>query len=134
MRKIFAIYLLIPLLAASQTDSTFNSNGNVLKITEPGINTLTTKYKNILKKKGGGDGWRIQIKFAEKRKDILTYKMKFKNLFPEIPTQIKFESPYYKLTIGNFRTKNAALKMKEKIGGHFPSAHPVPSIINLENF
>ena len=134
MKKIFILCLLIPLLGVSQTDSTFNSKGKVIKITESGINDLVRKYKNLLKNKGGSDGWRIQIKFASKRKDILTYKMKFTNLFPTIPTQIKFESPYYKLTVGNFKTKNLALKTKEKISVHFPAAHPVPSIINLENF
>ena len=58
------------------------------------------------------------------------------NLYPEIPVQIAFDSPNYKLTVGNFRTRNEALKIKHQISKNFPGAYPVPIIIDpdlLEN-
>jgi len=47
----------------------------------------------------------IANKITSKREHILPYQLKFTNLYPEIPAQIIFESPYYKLTVGNFRSK-----------------------------
>ena len=58
--------------------------------------------------------------------------MKFISLYPKIPTKIIFESPYYKLTAGNFRTKNEALKIKQVISKNFPGSHPISTIIDPE--
>ncbi|MAX05772.1 MAG: hypothetical protein CMD19_04880 [Flavobacteriales bacterium] len=130
MKKILIILFLIPLLAFTQSDTTFNSKGSIISIDEEGITNLLHKYKTILRDKGGVDGWRLQIKFTSKREDILPYQVKFTNLYPEIPAQITFDSPYYKLTVGNFKTKNEALKVKHKISKNFPGAHPISIIID----
>jgi hypothetical protein len=130
MKKLLVILFLIPLLGLTQTDTTFNSKGEIISVNQKGINDLVTKYKTILKNKNGIDGWRLQIKFTSKRKDILPYQIKFTNLYPKISTQITFESPYYKLTVGNFRTKNEALKIKHEISKNFPGNHPVVSIVD----
>jgi len=130
MKKILIILFLIPLLAFTQSDTTFNSKGSIISIDEKGITNLLHKYKKILRDKGGVDGWRLQIKFTSKREDILPYQVKFTNLYPEIPAQITFDSPYYKLTVGNFKTKNEALKMKHMISKNFPGAHPISIIID----
>ena len=130
MKKLLVIFFLIPLLGFPQSDTTFNSKREIISINQEGINYLMGKYKTILKNKDGVDGWRLQIKFTSKREDILPYQVKFTNLYPEIPAQITFDSPYYKLTVGNFRTKNEALKIKHEISNNFPGAHPVASLIN----
>ena len=130
MKKILIILFLIPLLAFTQSDTTFNSKGSIISIDEEGITNLLHKYKTILRDKGGVDGWRLQIKFTSKREDILPYQVKFTKLYPEIPAQIVFDSPYYKLTVGNFKTKNEALKVKHKISKNFPGAHPISIIID----
>ena len=91
---------------------------------------MVHKYKTILKNIGGVKGWRIQVTFKAKRENILPLQIKFSRLYPEIPAQITFDSPYYKLTVGNFRTRNEAIKIKHQINKVFPSAHPVPIIIN----
>ena len=132
MKKLLVIFFLTPLLGFPQSDTTFNSNGEITSINQKEIDNLVSKYKTILKNKDGVDGWRLQIKFTSKREDILPYKVKFINLYPEIPTQIAFESPYYKLTVGNYRTKNEALKIKYKIRKKFPGAHPISRIIDLD--
>jgi hypothetical protein len=130
MKKLLVIYFLIPLLGFTQTDTTFNFEGEILSVNQKGIDNLVEKYKKILKNKDGIDGWRLQIKFTSKREDILPYKVKFINLYPKIATQITFDSPYYKLTAGNFKTKNEALKIKYKIRKSFPGAHPISIIID----
>ena len=130
MKKLIIIFFLIPLLGFTQSDTTLNSKREILNINQKGINNLLTKYKKILRSKDGVKGWGLQIKFTSKRKDILPYQRKFTNLYPGIRAKITFESPYYKLTAGNFRTKNEALKLKYMIGQNFPAAHPVSIIID----
>lgn len=130
MKKIIFVLLLTPILAYTQIDTTLNSNQEIISINQRGINDLILKYKRILKNKKGIDGWKLQIKFTSKREDILPYKIRFTNLYPEIPTQIIFESPYYKLMAGKFKTKNEAMKIKDEIKKQFPATHAVPTIIN----
>ena len=128
------IIFIIPFLGFSQNQNSLNDKKETTFITQTKINDLVYKYKQILENKNGVDGWRLQIKFTSKREDILPYQLKFTNLYPEIPVQIIFDSPYYKLTAGNFRTKNEALKIKHKIHNNFPGAHPVSTIIAVNLF
>ena len=127
---------MFPIFALSQSDTTFNTKGEIISINQKGVDKLVSKYKEILKKTGGVEGWRIQLIFKDQKEEILPYQIKFTNLYPEIPVQIAFDSPNYKLTVGNFRTRNEALKIKHQISKNFPGAYPVPIIIDpnlLEN-
>ena len=103
-------------------------------INQKGINNLVSKYKKILRAQGGIEGWRIQIAFKAKREDILAKQAKFTHLYPKIPAQIIFDSPYYKLTVGNFRTKYEALKVKKEISKNFPNTHPISVVIEPDLF
>ena len=132
MKKILIILFLLPLLGFTQKDTVFSSENEIIRISEKGVENLLNVYRTILINKGGADGWRLQIKFTSKRENILPYQVKFANLFPDIPAQITFDSPYYKLTVGNFKTKNEALKIKHKISKHFPGAHPISIVIDHE--
>ena len=127
---------MFPIFVFSQSDTTFNTKGEIISINQKGVDKLVSKYKQILKKTGGVEGWRIQLIFKGQKEEILPYQIKFTNLYPEIPVQITFDSPNYKLTVGNFRTRNKALKIKHQISKNFPGAYPVPIIIDpdlLEN-
>ena len=130
MKNLFFLFILFPSLLVAQTDTTLSENGDVTSINDEEIDALVRKYKTILKNTGGVEGWRIQVTFKAKREDILPLQIKFSKLYSEIPAQITFDSPYYKLTVGNFRTRNEAIKIKHQINKVFPSAHPVPIIIN----
>ncbi len=134
MKNVFLAILFMPFLGFTQIDTTINSKKEITSINQKGINQLISKYKETLKEKNGVTGWRLQIKFTSKREDILPYQRKFNELYPEIPTHITFDSPYYKLTVGNFRQKNDALKTKHKIDKEFPGSHPIKIIIDPKLF
>jgi len=136
MKKILFLTLMFPIFALSQSDTTFNTKGEIISINQKGVDKLVSKYKQILKKTGGVDGWRIQLIFKGQKEEILPYQIKFTNLYPEIPVYLTHASPNYKLTVGNFRTRNEALKIKHQISKNFPGAYPVQIIIDpdlLEN-
>ena len=130
MKKLLFLFILFPSLLIAQTDTSLSEKGNITSINEGGIDALVRKYKTILENTGGVEGWRIQVTFKAKRENILPLQIKFSKLYPEIPAQITFDSPYYKLTVGNFRTRNEAIKIKHQINKVFPGAHPVPIIID----
>ena len=132
MKKLLIILFLTPELVFAQSDTSLDEKEKIMMFNQIGINKLVDKYKRKLKNKHGFDAWRLQIKFTSKREDILPHQVKFTNLYPEIPTQITFDSPYYKLTAGNFRTKNEALKTKHTISNNFPGAHPISIIIDSD--
>ena len=136
MKKVFFLFILLPFLSVSQTDTTLSENGSITSINEEEINTLVRKYENILKARNGAEGWRVQLMFKAKKEEITQLKIAFIKLYPEIPSYLKYETPYYRIRVGNCRTKLEAIKIKHQISKHFPSAYPVPEIINfsqLEN-
>lgn len=88
---------------------------------------LENYHKHLVqnRKEGGIDGYKIRIfsdngmgaKEAQKRVHA-----RFLSLFPEIQIDPRYEGSYYKIYVGNFRTKRDALKAMEKISKRFPDA------------
>jgi len=115
----------------AQIDTTIAKNGNITSINERGINALVHKYENILKNKNGVEGWRVQLMFKAKQEEIKQLKIDFIKLYPEIPAYLEYDAPYYRVRVGNCRTKLEAIKIKHQISKNFPGAYPVPEIINF---
>ena len=131
MKKIFFLFILLPFLSVAQTDTTLSENGSITSINEKGINVLVKKYKNLLKAKTGVEGWRVQIIFKTKKEEIQQLKIAFIKLYPEIPAYLGYEEPYYKVRVGDCKTRLEALKIKYQISENFPGAYLVPEIINF---
>ena len=131
MKKILFIFITLPFILVAQSDTTLNEKKDITSINEQGINVLVHKYENILKAKNGVDGWRVQLLFKAKQKEIMQLKIDFINLYPKIPAYLEYNDPYYKIRVGDFRTKLEAIKIKHQISKHFPGAYPVPEIINF---
>ena len=133
MKKLFFLFILLPFLSVAQTDTTLSENGSITSINEIGINTLVSKYEAILKVRNGVDGWRVQIMFKTKKEELKQLKIAFIKLYPEIPAYLEYEAPYYRIRVGNCRTKLEAIKIKALISKNFPGAYPVPEIINFSH-
>ena len=131
MKRLILFLAVFPFFVNAQSDTIFSSNSEVISVNEKGIKALVGKYENILKTKNGVDGWRVQLKFKAKEAEILQLKLKFIRLYPSIPILLEYEEPYYRIRVGNCRTKLEAIKIKNKISKHFPNAYPVPEIINF---
>jgi len=73
----------------------------------------------------GIDGYRIQIFFDSgnnsktRANEIIEG---FVERFPEVAAYISFKEPYYRVRIGDFRTKLEALGFLQKINGVYPNA------------
>ena len=131
MKKLLFLFTIFPFLLAAQTDTTLSENGDITSINEKGIDALVHKYENILKAKNGVEGWRVQLMFKAKQEEIKQLKIDFIKLYPEIPAYLEYDAPYYRVRVGNCRTKLEAIKIKHQISKNFPGAYPVPEIINF---
>ncbi len=117
------------------SDNQDYSPGN-LKITQDErIDMLLLRYQKLKYKENSMPGYRIQIFFGSgrnSRESALDSKARFLSDFPGYPAYIIYETPYYKVRVGNFRTKREAADLFSKLKRKFPEAYITPlGIINL---
>ncbi len=73
-------------------------------------------------------GYRVRIFFDNKqsaRNESETTLKKFNTLFPDVMAYRIYVNPYFKVTVGDFRTKSEAMSLLARIKGEFPSAFVV---------
>lgn len=79
-------------------------------------------------------GYRIRIFFdnartaRERSAEIVK---QFEEQFPLIAVYRSYDNPYFKVTVGDFRTRSEAIKELRKLSKEFPSAFIVREEINL---
>lgn len=157
IRKLFLVVVILgssALIAQSQsivrssdlfTRKDGNPNAGKLNIMhDPALDTLISRYilgyKNLEEKNGysGMDGYRIQIYSSSNRnakeessKANAEFLSKFpESEFPELKSYTLFAQPaYYKIRVGNFRTRTEATRLFLLISKVFPDAYIVPDII-----
>lgn len=86
------------------------------------------------KNKEGIDGFRVEIFFSSDinaKNQALKIKTDFLKEHPEYPVHVKFVTPNFRVRIGDFRTKNEALKLYKQIQDDYPTAFIVPDIIDF---
>jgi hypothetical protein len=74
-------------------------------------------------------GYRIQI-YLGNRNEATTARFKFMDQWPDYQVYSIFESPYFKVRVGDFLSKPAAERFLETIRKDFPSAFIVPDEVN----
>jgi len=119
-----------------------DSNSGQLNISQdPALDTLIAryilKYRNLEEKNGypGIEGWRIQIYSSSNRnarEESGKVRADFMGKFPDVVSYLLFAEPgYYKIRVGDFRTKTEATKLYLLISKAFPDAYIVPDFINF---
>jgi len=91
---------------------------------------------HIRKNQQGGNmpGFRVEIFFSSElnaRQKAQNVKSEFLAAFPDYNVYISYISPDFKVRVGNFRTRNEALKAVNVFKGQFPKAFVVPDQIEL---
>lgn len=74
------------------------------------------------------NGYRVRIFFDNRqtaRNESEATMKKFKSLFPDVSAYRLYANPYFKVTVGDFRTKSEAMALLARIKGDFPSAFVV---------
>jgi hypothetical protein len=82
----------------------------------------------------GIQGFRVEIFFSSEinaRLKAQNIKNEFLSAYPDYNVYISFVSPDFKVKVGDFRTKNDALRLMKEIRGQFPKAFVVPDLIEF---
>jgi len=116
-------------------------SGKLTIIQDPAIDTMITRYilenKNLEERNGytGVEGFRIQIyNNSDRNAKIESAKVRqeFMNQFPDVVSYLLFAEPaWYKVRVGNFRSRTEATRLFLIVSKKFPNADLVPDIINL---
>jgi hypothetical protein len=101
---------------------------------DPALVELVNLHIRRNQQGGTMPGFRIEIFFSSElnaRQKAQNIKNEFLAAYPDYNVYISYISPDFKVRIGNFRTKNEALKVMNEIKIQFPKAFVVPDQIEL---
>lgn len=65
-------------------------------------------------------GYRLLVINTNKRDEAISAKTKVYTNFPELKAYLVYQSPYFKLKVGNFRTREEAQEYQKSLGVYFP--------------
>lgn len=149
MRHLFSVFLLIVLFSSvsyAQIDtlginSGYSQSGKLddflgkLQIKQDSrITDLLVRYSQINQKRNGTDGFRLEIFFSsdtKARERAARVKNEFNLVFPDIASYMLFQTPNFKVRVGDFRNKSEALKAKANIASKYPNAFIVKDMIRF---
>lgn len=73
-------------------------------------------------RKGRVQGYRVQIHFGTEKAKALEVKKKFDEDFDSIPSYLSYQQPYFKIRVGDLRTRLEAYKLQVGVKNEFPGA------------
>ena len=119
MRTILFLFCLLPVLAKAQTTGT-----EIVK--DPRIDLLIKKQSELNKKvyldnNRTTQGFRILVVNTSDRKVAMDTKTSLMRDFPSHKTYLIYQSPYFKIQIGNFLTREDAESLRKKISKKYTS-------------
>ena len=65
-------------------------------------------------------GYRLMVLNTAKREEAISAKTRIYTYFPELKAYLIYQSPYFKLKAGNFRTRDEAEKYQKELSVYFP--------------
>ena len=115
-----AVILFITEAVSAQTDS-----GNVVVYKDPRLSLLVRKQAQINEEttrnsRRSMPGYRIQIVNTTDRNLAIDAKTKVYQLYPELKAYLLFQSPYYRIKVGNFRARSEAESYIKSLQRDFP--------------
>lgn len=119
------LLICIPFIAFSQAKDT----GKVVISADGRVAAMQQKYADS--QNGKIKGYRVQIHFGNEKNKAKDIKSKFLTKHNEMRAYDIFESPYFKIRVGDFRTKLEAYKFMKEISESFPGAFIVSDYIEL---
>ena len=67
-----------------------------------------------------GKGYRLLVVNTNKRDEAVATKTKVYTFFPELKSYLIYQSPYFKLKVGNFKERKEAEEWRERLQKYFP--------------
>lgn len=118
------MFCLMGITAQAQIENpvTFNSDPNARVFKDPRIDLLIQKqrYLNTLALRNV-TGYRVQVMSTTNRSAANEARAKLMHLFPQYDTYLDYQSPYFRVRIGDFLQRDSASALQEELGPYFPN-------------
>ncbi len=114
---------------------TDNATGRLTINCDNKLQTISVNLKEAHKKRFHY-GYRVQIFFSsgsDARNMAETTKQKFLQKYSDINAYLEFAQPYFKVLVGDFRTKLEASGLKKKLSAFYPGCFVVSSKIEIDS-
>lgn len=105
---------------------------NVTVTQDQSISSAMSSHVNSNRSKSLS-GFRVRIFFDNKqnsRSESEAAMRRFQGAFPGVPAYRSFSNPFFKVTVGDFRTKSEATNLLNSLKGLFPNAFVVKETIH----
>lgn len=116
-------------------DDSDNQKGELTIYQNAGVDSLINRYILYNLRMNGMEGFRIQIYSSSNknaREESGKVRQEFITKFPDFVSYASFDRPgYYKIRVGDYRTRVEGTKYLLMIRKVFPDAYLVPDIINF---
>jgi SPOR domain len=119
---IFSVACWLSTSVFAQTDST----SSIVIYKDPRIDMLVKKQIEINEEttrnaRRNVAGYRIQVINTSDRNAAISAKTKIYQLFPELKAYLLYQSPYFRLRVGNFKDKEEAEEYRKELSKEFPN-------------
>lgn len=101
-------------------------------VQDSSITRLINKYNEYTTKRETTDGYRIQITYTDFREEVYKSKAGLYKQFPELASYVEYEPPYYKLRVGDFKTRLDATYYLQQIIVYYTGAFIVKDKIKVK--
>ena len=126
------VLCLVSYVSFSQDSTTVNGSKNFTIKQDPQISSLLYKYKEYNRKREFAEGFRIQIMYTDVRDDVYKSKAAMYKEFPDLASYVEYEQPYYKLRLGDFKTRLEATYYLQQVITLYPGAFIVRDKIKIK--
>lgn len=130
MRKLFLIGLLFFVAHTVVAQQDTIKKGSVTINAPDKVDAFLEKRKQEKLQDSLIKGYRIQIVITDKRADAKKAKEKFTNMFPKCSAYLMFDSPHFKVRVGDFKTKIEAQALLFKLIEEYPTLFLIEDKIN----
>ena len=113
------------------TSVTFAQNQLIKIHSDTKLDSLVAKNIEVNKLSNGISGYRVQIFFGSERKAANDAKTKFLQLMPDEEVYFIYQQPYFKVRVGDYRTKLEAEATYRQLLTYFNKVFIIPDKVNL---
>jgi hypothetical protein len=123
---------LFPGLCYSQDTASVSSPKNYTVKQDEKVAALLDKYIEYNRNKEFAEGYRIQIMYTDVRDEAYKSKGAMYKEFPDLASYVEYEQPYYKLRLGDFKTRLDATYFLQQVTMLYPGAFIVKDKIKIK--
>ncbi|PLX00736.1 MAG: hypothetical protein C0591_00770 [Marinilabiliales bacterium] len=137
MKIKLSILSIVMIFSALAMNAQIANSNAVIIYNDPQIENLVELHIDYNEEFPLIDGYRIQLLMRAGNTaldEANQIKDEFEENYPEINTYVTFREPYYRLRVGDFRTRLEAMEFMEKLKRSYPQAWVIKDKITFPEF